>query len=59
MKILNKITQSKFGVKFRNSIKFRQIIVNLRNKENNYSISDAFPWRTDNNFKTFFRFLNI
>ena len=43
MKILKKITQSNFGVKFRNSIKFRQIIVNLRNKENNYSISDAFP----------------
>ncbi len=59
MKILKKITQSNFGVKFRNSIKFRQIIVNLRNKENNYSISDAFPWRTDNNFKTFFRFSNI
>lgn len=59
MKILKKITQSEFGIKLRNSINFRKIIVNLNNKENNYSISDAFPWRTDNNFKTLFRFLNI
>ena len=59
MKILKKITQSEFSIKLRNSIKFRKIIVNLKNKETNYSISDAFPWRTDNNFKTLFRFLNI
>ena len=32
---------------------------NLKNKKKSYSCSDAFPWRTDNNFITKFKFTDI
>jgi len=58
-KFLKKIFQSNLGIKFRNFIGFRAITVNLKSLEKNFSISDAFLWRTDNNFKTIINYSDI
>ena len=58
-KFLKKIFQSNLGIKFRNFIGFRVITVNLKSLEKNFSISDAFLWRTDNNFKTIINYSDI
>jgi hypothetical protein len=61
MKSLVKILgQSSLGVKLRNSIGYRPVILNLQYKKvKNISISDAFPWRTDNGYSTKFKYSDI
>ena len=55
---LKKILNSNVGIFLRNNLGIKVI---HRNIETNYAktISDAFCWRTDNNFQTYFRFNNI
>ena len=51
-KFLRKILQSNFLIKLRNNLGYKIVKVNLKNIEKNFSISDAFLWRTDDNYKT-------
>lgn len=59
MKLLKKIATNNFVLKIRNTINFKRVPVFLNDENNNQSISDAFPWRTDNGFKTKFKFTDI
>ena len=54
--LIKKIIRSDFGIKLRNTIGFRPVSLSaVINKEFRFtSISDAFPWRTDNGYKTKF-----
>lgn len=58
-KFLRKIFQSNLGIRFRNFSGFRVIKVNLKGLEKDFSISDAFLWRTDNNYKTIVNYSDI
>jgi hypothetical protein len=58
--LIKKTAKSKFGISIRNFLGYRSVF--LSNKYNNSksaSISDAFPWRTDNGYETTFRFSDI
>ena len=58
--LLKIIGQSPLGVKLRNIIGYRPVILNLQYKKaKSVSISDAFPWRTDNGYKTKFNYSDI
>lgn len=60
MKSLAKIIfDSRFGINVRNKIGFRAHQFNFTNIKENISLSDAFIWRTDNNFKTVFKFTDL
>ena len=60
MKSLAKILfNSDFGINIRNKIGFKPLQVNFSNIKENVSVSDAFIWRTDNNFKTIFKFTDL
>jgi hypothetical protein len=58
-KFLRKIFQSNLGIRFRNFSGFRVIKVNLKGLEKDFSISDTFLWRTDNNYKTIVNYSDI
>ena len=49
-----------FGIfkKIRNTIGFHPEYFNIP-KSNNFSLSDTFAWRTDENFSTIFRYTDI
>ena len=56
--LLSKIKLSKFSLLLRNTLKIKPVDIatfNLKKK----SISDSFAWRTDNGFKTIFKFSDI
>lgn len=57
--LIRNLFNTKFGIFLRNflGIRPKYFLVNFNAKE--LSISDAFFWRTDNNFKTLFKFTNI
>lgn len=56
---IKKIFNLKFIIKLRNRIKFRPIDIILPNTNESLYVSDTFIWRTDNNYKTVFRFSDI
>ena len=56
--LIKRILRSKFSIKLRNSLKIKPEPINLRNISN-ASVSDAFAWRTDNNYVTKFKFTDI
>ncbi len=58
-KFLRKILQSNFLIKLRNNLGYKVVKVNLKNLEKNFSISDAFLWRTDDNYKTVINYTDI
>ena len=58
-KFLNKFVQSKFGKKIRVLIDYKPMPIEISDKIESQSISDAFIWRTDNNFETIFKFTDI
>ena len=58
-KFLRKILQSNFLIKLRNNLGYKIVKVNLKNIEKNFSISDAFLWRTDDNYKTVINYTDI
>ena len=59
--LIKKIVRSDFGIKLRNTIGIRPLSLSAGiNKKFRYtSISDAFPWRTDNGYKTTFKYSDI
>lgn len=59
MKLLKKIFRSKYIIKIRNFFAIKSVAINLTNLKDNYSISDGFLWRTDNEFKTIFKFSDL
>ena len=56
--LVKNITLSSIGITLRNSLKFRPVPISTRTFEAS-SISDAFAWRTDNNFTTIFKYSDI
>ena len=59
--LIKKIVRSDFGFNLRNTIGFRplSLSVDINKKFRFTSISDAFPWRTDNGYKTTFKYTDI
>ena len=60
MKLLfKKIVNTNFGILLRNSFNYKPIY--YKHLENKYpiSVSDAFLWRTDNGYKTKFKYSDI
>jgi hypothetical protein len=53
--LLRPIWRSRYGIRLRNKIGFRPAKIMFPNLSN-YSSSDAFPWRTDSGYVTYFRF---
>jgi hypothetical protein len=56
---INPYYNSLTGVKIRNNLGFRIVPSFFPEYLKSYSISDAFPWRTDEGYKTYFRFSDI
>ena len=52
------IANSEFGVKLRNTLNIKSQIYN-KHIPRSSSVSDSFAWRTDNTFKTIFKFSDI
>ena len=59
--LIKKIVRSDFGIKLRNTIGIRPLSLSagINKKFRFTSISDAFPWRTDNGYKTTFKYADI
>ena len=56
---IKKIAKSNLSIKLRNITGLRPYIINTNFLKQNFSISDGFPWRTDNNFKTIFKYSDL
>ncbi len=56
---LKNLLKKKLSISFRNKINIRPVKINLNDFSKNYSISDNFIWRTDNDFRTIFKFTNL
>ena len=56
---MKKILKNSFFYKIRNLFGFKPTLFNINNSKLNSSISDGFFWRTDNGYKTFFRFMDL
>lgn len=57
--LIKKIGRTALGIKIRSLSGFKPIQFNLNFINKSLSVSDAFCWRTDNNFKTFFKFTDL
>ena len=57
--LINKFINTKLAINIRNKINFRPLQFNFSNVDQNTSVSDGFIWRTDNNFKTVFKFSDL
>ena len=57
--LIKKIFRNYKVINLRNLLNFKPVKINTNDLNSNYSISDSFPWRTDNNYSTIFRFQNI
>jgi len=57
--LLKKISKLNLITKIRNYTGIRPVALNNNNLTNNCTISDAFIWRTDNNFKTYFKYTDL
>jgi len=56
---IRKIATSNFSIKFRNMVGLRPVALSSYMLKQNFTISDGFPWRTDNNFKTNFKYSDL
>ena len=56
--LIKKIANHNIGIALRNNFSFRPLAISVNNLES-ASVSDAFVWRTDNNFKTKFKYTDI
>ena len=56
---IKKIFKDKKIIAFRNLINFKPVKINTNNIVRNFSVSDSFPWRTDGNYSTIFRFKDL
>lgn len=59
MSLIKKIGYTKLGILIRNLSGFKPVGINTTNLSENYSISDAFFWRTNDGFKTIFKFSDL
>ena len=60
MKSLIKIlVNTNIGIFLRNNLNFKPVGLKLFEKDYPTSVSDAFPWRTDNGYKTKFKYSDI
>ena len=57
--LVKKFARTKFSKLIRNSLNIKPIYIDMDDVKENISVSDAFAWRTDNGFKTVFKFLDI
>ena len=57
--LAKKFANTNIGILLRNSLKFRSIQSKLFEKDYPICISDAFLWRTDNGYKTKFKYSDI
>ena len=57
--LFKKLAQSRTAISVRNILNLRPIYINFNNHITSLSVSDAFPWRTDINFETLFKFTDI
>ena len=56
---MSKLLKNRLIYKIRNLTGFKPSLFNINNSHLNTSVSDGFFWRTDNGFKTIFRFMDI
>ena len=56
---IKKLTKTNLGIKLRNLVGFRPVALNSNKLKQNFSVSDGFPWRTDNYFKTNFKYTDL
>ena len=57
--LIKKIANSEIGILLRNSINFKPVYIKHSELDSPVSISDAFLWRTDNGYKTKFKYSDI
>lgn len=57
--LLRKFANSSLGIKLRNTIGFKPVSIVIDKKYRAGTISDAFLWRTDNGYKTTFKYADI
>jgi hypothetical protein len=57
--LLRKFANSSLGIKLRNTIGFKPVPIIIDKKFRLGTISDAFLWRTDNGYKTTFKYADI
>ena len=57
--LIRNLFNTKIGVFFRNFFEVRPKYFLLDFNDSNLSVSDAFFWRTDSNYKTLFKFTNL
>ena len=56
---IRKIAKSNLGIKLRNITGLRPVALSSYKLKQNFTISDGFPWRTDNDFKTNFKYSDL
>tara|TARA_X000000368_G_scaffold398282_1_gene368191 strand:+ start:532 stop:1305 length:774 start_codon:yes stop_codon:yes gene_type:complete len=56
---IKKIAKFDSSIKLRNLLGFRPVALNSNKLKQNFSISDGFLWRTDNNYKTNFKYSDL
>ena len=57
--LIKKIANTNIGILLRNSLKFKPVSLKPFKKDYPISVSDAFLWRTDNGYKTKFKYSDI
>lgn len=57
--LIKKLANTNFGITLRNALKIRPVYLKTFGSSNNLSVSDAFLWRTDNGYKTKFKYTDI
>ncbi len=57
--LIKKLANTNIGILLRNSLNFKPVSLRYHEKDYPASISDAFLWRTDNGYKTIFKYSDI
>ena len=57
--LVKKLANTNIGILLRNTLKFRPVSLKPFEKDYPTSVSDAFLWRTDNGYKTIFKYSDI
>jgi len=57
--LVKKLANTNFGILLRNSFNFKPVSLGLFEKNYPVTVSDAFLWRTDNGYKTKFKYSDI
>jgi hypothetical protein len=57
--LIKKIAKFDLSINLRNLLGFRPVALNSNRLTQNFSVSDGFFWRTDNNFKTNFKYSDL